>query len=135
MEANYFTILYWFCHTSTWIHHGCTHVPHPELPSHLLIWLFSFLKLSCMGPWRVLVINSLSAEPFANIFSHLVDFLFILLMAFFVVQKLLSLIRSHLFIFGFISFALGDRSEKIFLPFMSVFCLFLLSFFFFDCHV
>ena len=36
MEANYFTILYWFCHTSTWICHGCTHVPHPEPPSHLL---------------------------------------------------------------------------------------------------
>ena len=35
MEANYFTILYWFCHTSTWIHHGCTHGPHPEPPSHL----------------------------------------------------------------------------------------------------
>ena len=32
----YFTILYWFCHTSTWIHHGCTRVPHPEPPSHLL---------------------------------------------------------------------------------------------------
>ena len=31
----YFTILYWFCHTSTWIHHGCTHVPHPEPLSHL----------------------------------------------------------------------------------------------------
>ena len=31
----YFTILYWFCHTSTCIHHGCTHVPHPEAPSHL----------------------------------------------------------------------------------------------------
>ena len=31
----YFTILYWFCHTSTWIHHGCTRVPHPEPPSHL----------------------------------------------------------------------------------------------------
>ena len=28
----YFTILYWFCHTSTWIHHGCTRVPHPESP-------------------------------------------------------------------------------------------------------
>ena len=26
----YFTILYWFCHTLTWIHHGCTCVPHPE---------------------------------------------------------------------------------------------------------
>ena len=35
MEANYFTVLYWFCHTSTWIHHGCTCVPHPEPPSHL----------------------------------------------------------------------------------------------------
>ena len=28
----YFTILYWFCHTSTRIHHGYTHVPHPESP-------------------------------------------------------------------------------------------------------
>ena len=25
----------WFCHTSTWIHHGCTHVPHPEPASHI----------------------------------------------------------------------------------------------------
>ena len=31
----YFTILYWFCHTSTWIRHGCTCVPHPESPTHL----------------------------------------------------------------------------------------------------
>ena len=29
----YFTILYWFCHTSTWIRHGCTRAPHPEPPS------------------------------------------------------------------------------------------------------
>ena len=35
MEANYFTVLYWFCHTSTWICHGGTCVPHPEPPSHL----------------------------------------------------------------------------------------------------
>ena len=28
----YFTILYWFCHTSTWIHHGCTWVPNLERP-------------------------------------------------------------------------------------------------------
>ena len=27
--------MYWFCHTSTCIHHRCTCVPHPELPSHL----------------------------------------------------------------------------------------------------
>ena len=30
----YFTILYWFCHTLAWIHHGCTRVLHPEPPSH-----------------------------------------------------------------------------------------------------
>ena len=29
-----FTILYWFCHTSIWICHGYTHVPHPEPLSH-----------------------------------------------------------------------------------------------------
>ena len=27
-----FTILYWFCHTSTCIRHGCTCVPNPEPP-------------------------------------------------------------------------------------------------------
>ena len=36
----YFTILYWFCRTSTCIHHGCTRVPHPEpaslLPPHTI---------------------------------------------------------------------------------------------------
>ena len=30
-----FTILYWFCHVSTWIRHRYTCVPHPE-PSSLL---------------------------------------------------------------------------------------------------
>jgi len=35
LEANYFTILYWFCHTSTCICHWCIHVLHPEPPSHL----------------------------------------------------------------------------------------------------
>ena len=28
----FFTLQYWFCHTSTWIHHGRTHIPHPEHP-------------------------------------------------------------------------------------------------------
>ena len=31
----YFSILYWFCHTLTWIHRGCTCVPKHEPPSHL----------------------------------------------------------------------------------------------------
>ena len=29
------TILYWFCHISTLIHHGRTRVPHPEPPLQL----------------------------------------------------------------------------------------------------
>ena len=29
------TILHWFCHTLTWIHHGCTCYPKHEPPSHL----------------------------------------------------------------------------------------------------
>ena len=33
MEVIYFTILYWFCHTSTWIRHRYTCVPHPQPPS------------------------------------------------------------------------------------------------------
>ena len=35
MEVNYFTILYRFCHTSTWIRHRYTRVPHPEPPPFL----------------------------------------------------------------------------------------------------
>ena len=35
-----FTILYWFCHISTWIRHRYTRVPHPEpsffLPPHTI---------------------------------------------------------------------------------------------------
>ena len=64
-------------------------------------------------------INPLLVISFANIFSHSVGCLFILLMVSFAVQKLLSLIRSHLFIFVFISFALGDESKKVRLRFMS----------------
>ena len=34
--GGYFTILYWFCHTSTWIHHRYAHAPHPEPPPTFL---------------------------------------------------------------------------------------------------
>ena len=50
MDANYFTILYWFCHTSTWIHHGCTHVPHPEPRSHLPPRTIPLGRLSAPAP-------------------------------------------------------------------------------------
>ena len=56
----------------------------------------------------ILEINPLSAASFANIFSQSVCYLFALFMVPFAVQKLISLISSHLFIFVFISIALGD---------------------------
>ena len=78
--------------------------------AHFLIRFF--LILSCMSCLYILDINPLLVISFANIFSHSVDCLFILSVVSFAVQKLLSLIRSHLFIFPFVSFALGDRSKK-----------------------
>ena len=55
-------------------------------------------------------INPLSVSSFAIIFSQSEGFLFTLLIVSFVVQKLFSLIRSHLFIFAFISNILGGGS-------------------------
>ena len=55
-------------------------------------------------------INSLSVASFAIIFSHSEGCLFTLLIVSFIVQKLLILIRSHLFIFAFISSILGGES-------------------------
>ena len=68
--------------------------------AHFLIGLFVFLILSCMSSLYILEINPLLVASFANIFLCSVGCLFILFMVFFAVQKLLSLIRSHLFIFG-----------------------------------
>ena len=78
-----------------------------------------FLILSCMSCLYILEINPLSIDSFANIFSHSEGYLFILFIASFAVQKLLSCIRSHLFIFVFISITLGGGSKKILLWFMS----------------
>ena len=46
----YFTILYWFCHTSTWIRHGCTRVPNPEPPFHLPLHTISLGHPSAPAP-------------------------------------------------------------------------------------
>ena len=58
----------------------------------------------------ILEINPLSVISFAIIFSHSEDYLFTLFTVSFGVQKLLSLIWSHLFIFVFISIVLGGGS-------------------------
>ena len=62
---------------------------------------------------------SLLVTSFVNIFSQSVGCFFILFIVSFAVQKLLSLSRSHLFIFAFISIILGDGLKKILLCFMS----------------
>ena len=78
--------------------------------SHFLIGLFLFLALSCMSCLYILEINPLSVVSFAIIFSHSVGCLFTLLIVSFTVQKLLSLITSHLFTSGFIPITLGGGS-------------------------
>ena len=65
--------------------------------------------MSCL---YILEINPLSVVSFAIIFSHSEGCLFTLLIVSFAVQKLLSLIRSHLFTFDFISVTL-DYTTKL----------------------
>ena len=77
---------------------------------HFLIGLFVFLALSCISCLYILKINPLSVVSFAIIFSYFEGFLFTLLIVSFALQKLLSLIRSHLFTFVFISVTLGRGS-------------------------
>ena len=75
-----------------------------------MIGLFVFLVLSYMNYLYILEINPLSVVSFAVIFSHSEGCLFTLLIVSFALQKLLSLIRSHLFTFVFISVTLGGGS-------------------------
>ena len=78
--------------------------------SHFLFGLLVFLVLSCMSHLYILEINPLAVVSFAIIFSHYEGCLFTLLIVSFAVRKLLSLIRSQLFTFVFISITLGGGS-------------------------
>ena len=78
--------------------------------AHFLIGSFIFLELSWRSCLYILEINPLSVASFAITFSQSEGCLFTLLTVSFVVQKLLSFIRSHLLIFAFISNILGDGS-------------------------
>ena len=75
--------------------------------AHYLVGLFVFQILSCMSYLYILEINTLSVVSFSIIFYHSRDHLLILFIVSFDVQNILSLIKSHLFIFAFISIALG----------------------------
>ena len=68
--------------------------------AHFLVGLFIVLILSSMSCVYIFEINPFSVALFADIFSLSVGCLSFLSMVSFGVQKLLSLIRSHLFIFA-----------------------------------
>ena len=79
-----------------------------------LITLFIFWYLSCMSCSCTLDIKPLIGHtiykyflPFSRLSLHCVD------------GFLLSLMRSHLFIFAFVSFTLGVKSKKMLLWFIS----------------
>ena len=78
--------------------------------AHFFIGSFIFLELSCRSCLYIFEINPLSVASFAVIVSYSEGCLFTLLIVSFGAQKLLSFIRSHLFIFAFISNILGGGS-------------------------
>ena len=78
--------------------------------ANFLTGSFIFQILSCTICLYILDMNYLSAALLAIIFSHSEGRLFNLLIVSFVVQKLLILIRSYLFIFAFISITLEGGS-------------------------
>ena len=63
--------------------------------------------------------SSLISYSFCKYFFPSEGCLFILFMVSFAVQEILSLLRSHLFIFVFIFITLGGGSKKTLLQFMS----------------
>ena len=68
-----------------------------------------------MSSLYILEVRPLSEVSLANMFFQTVGSLFILMLFSLAIQKLFNLMRSHLFIFSFMSLALGDISVKILL--------------------
>ena len=86
----------------------------------IFIWVVWFiLILSWMSCLFILEIKSLSITSCVNMFSQFIGCIFILFMISFAVQKLISFIRPHLFIFAFIPITLGELPKKTLLQFMS----------------
>ena len=82
--------------------------------SPLFDWVVCFSGIE-LYELLLLEINPLSVVSFGIIFSYSEGCLFTLLIVSFAVQKLLSLIKFHLFTFAFISVTLGGGSHTILL--------------------
>ena len=75
--------------------------------AHFFDWVVCFFDIELYELF-ILEIKPLLVASLTNIFPQSAGCLFLLFMVAFAVQKLIHLIRSHLFIFAFISIALGD---------------------------
>ena len=77
--------------------------------AHFFTGLFAFWVLSLVSSLQILDANPLSDMSFANVFSHSVGCLLVLLIASFAVQKSFILMGP---IFAFVSLASGDVLNK-----------------------
>ena len=82
---------------------------------YFLIGFLVFLEWSHVSSLYILGIKPLSEVSLANMFSHTVGSLLILMLFSLAMEKLFILMKSHLFILSFMSLALGDISVKILL--------------------
>ena len=87
--------------------------------AHFLFGLLVFFEWSRVSSLCILEIKSLSEISLANMFSHTVGSLFILILFSLAMQKLFILMRSHLFILSYVP-SLGDVSVRMLLHGMSV---------------
>ena len=92
-----------------------------NLPFFFLLGCFLDIELHEL--FIYLEINPLSIASFENIFSHSEGCLFVLVMISFAVQKLLSLFRSHLYIFNFYYFRRCIKKDLTVIS-VRVFCLY-----------
>ena len=67
----YFTILYWFCRTLTWIHHRCTWVPNPEPPSHYPPHTISLGHPSAPAPSILYPVSNLDQQFVSYMIVHM----------------------------------------------------------------
>ena len=104
---------------------GLLYVLYGELSVRVLRPFFSWIvclpgvEWICVSSLYILEIKPLSKVSLANMFSHTVGSLFILMLFSLAMQKHFILITSHLFILSFMSLALGDVSVRMLLCGMS----------------
>ena len=82
--------------------------------AHILIRLFEFFFYVELYEFLIYIVNIISYQTrHLQIFSPIQYVVFfVLLIVSFTVRKLLGLIRSHLFMFAFVFFALGEQVQK-----------------------